>query len=194
MAQQGKPCPLPRHTGQLSHLQTATRTVLSHDADVGGVNAGPDEPGQVVELNIPHLWGSECGPVERRPLPVSSCLAVPAAEASTLHKTPRAVSPAPPSTYVLELKEHLPRQLNPFLIDMFNGHHVSLEGKRRAGEGRELSGPPTQLGLGRGTEGAHLEESCVGKDLVLPMGRHEGAITGAALERSQGRESQPTEA
>lgn len=38
-----------------SHLQAASGAVLRHDADVGGVDAGADEPGQMVELDVSHL-------------------------------------------------------------------------------------------------------------------------------------------
>ena len=38
-----------------SHLQTSPWTVLGDDADVGRVDAGSDEPRQVVELNVAHL-------------------------------------------------------------------------------------------------------------------------------------------
>lgn len=45
------------------HLQTPPGAVFSHDADVGGVDAGPNKPGQVVKLDIPHLktreWHTE---------------------------------------------------------------------------------------------------------------------------------------
>lgn len=37
------------------HLQAAPGAVLRHDADVGGVDAGANEPGQVVELDVSHL-------------------------------------------------------------------------------------------------------------------------------------------
>ena len=48
----------PRHQQQQnpgSHLQTPPWTVLGDDADVGRVDAGSDEPRQVVELNVAHL-------------------------------------------------------------------------------------------------------------------------------------------
>lgn len=38
-----------------SHLQAASGAVLRHNADVGGVDAGADEPGEVIELDISHL-------------------------------------------------------------------------------------------------------------------------------------------
>lgn len=37
------------------YLQAASGTVLRYDADVGRVDAGSDEPGQVVELDVSHL-------------------------------------------------------------------------------------------------------------------------------------------
>lgn len=37
------------------YLQAASGTVLCHNADVGRVDAGPDEPGKVVKLDVSHL-------------------------------------------------------------------------------------------------------------------------------------------
>ena len=37
------------------YLQAASGTVLCYDADVGGVNAGSDEPCEMVDLNVSHL-------------------------------------------------------------------------------------------------------------------------------------------
>lgn len=37
------------------YLQTSSGAVLGDDADVGGVNTGSDEAGQVVELDVAHL-------------------------------------------------------------------------------------------------------------------------------------------
>lgn len=38
-----------------AHLQTAPGTVLCDDADIGRVDAGADETGQVLVLDVPHL-------------------------------------------------------------------------------------------------------------------------------------------
>lgn len=45
------------------HLQAAPGAVLRHDADVGGVDAGADEPGQVVELDVSHLESKQSATV-----------------------------------------------------------------------------------------------------------------------------------
>lgn len=37
------------------YLQAASGTVLRYDADVGRVDAGSDEPGEMVELDVSHL-------------------------------------------------------------------------------------------------------------------------------------------
>lgn len=47
------------------HLQAAPGAVLRHDADVGGVDAGADEPGQVVELDVSHLKNKHSATVRR---------------------------------------------------------------------------------------------------------------------------------
>lgn len=43
------------YRGRRSYLKTTSGTVFSHNTDVWRVNAGPNEPGQMVELNISHL-------------------------------------------------------------------------------------------------------------------------------------------
>lgn len=40
------------------YLQAAAGAVLGDDADVGGVDASADEPGEMVELNVSHLKAS----------------------------------------------------------------------------------------------------------------------------------------
>lgn len=47
------------------HLQAAPGAVLRHDADVGGVDACADEPGQVVELDVSHLESKQSATVRR---------------------------------------------------------------------------------------------------------------------------------
>lgn len=40
---------------EVRYLKTSSRTIFSHNTNVGGIDAGANEPGQVVELNVSHL-------------------------------------------------------------------------------------------------------------------------------------------
>lgn len=194
------------------HLQTAARAVLRHNAHVGGVDAGPDEACQVIELDVSHLErgrnGGQVGhghvsrssaqdithPSERTcwggaqrgqglslpglhwelrggglllsflPFAQEQPLAGPSPEGAPcacLSSGGPAWLPPLGGTYVFELEEHLPGQLNPLLVDMFDGHHISLErnggeGEREGGSGEQplpcpaLPGPASPRGAPRG--------------------------------------------
>lgn len=93
------------------YLEAPTWAVLGQDADVGWVGAGTNEAGQMLVLDIPHLREGGMWDLTH-PAP------------SRGHRAGR---PCPTGvTYVLQLEQDLPRQLDALAVEVLHGHQVAL--------------------------------------------------------------------
>lgn len=97
------------------YLQAASGTVLRDDVHVGGVDAAADEAGQVLILDVSHLR-PQTAHIYRPSNNRCVCARVRGPEGS-----------CDPSSYVLQLKQDLPGQLDPLLVDELHGCQVSLQ-------------------------------------------------------------------